>query len=362
MNAARPHLLLRLLAASACAASLAACVTDMAAEDDLAAGDGKADGAGDYVVNGRALNTRERQWMHYVAEHVIPDLPGTWERKLEIASRTAWWSLKEGIFDTMNPAKYSNCNTASGDRLIGPLETCGAGRAWQVGLAAVQVPNHTLAQLEAIAREVYPDRSIADVLAAAAGEAGFAAGGETAQAIVESTGSLRKSWILRNSAVGFTACERDEVVPECIEGSLSWCYGTGWDTTRWFAPNKAAAMRAIDDIERLLARLANAPATPWIGSTCSTDAECTYDGAFCLLPAGGGPGFCSRSCEGYCPDRAGRAPTFCIASSTGGGTCVAKADPLNHQCADIAGTYPQLQDRYVGSSSVPMATAEVCAY
>lgn len=348
-------------ALAACALCFAACAADPVDDDEVIAGDGKADGGSIFVVNGHPLTARERQWMQYVADHVLPDLPGTWERKLEIASRTAWWSLKEGTFDTMNPAKYSNCNTASGDRLIGPLESCGAGRAWQVGLAAVQVPNQTLGEIEAIAHEAYPDRSLEQVLAEAAAEAGFASSSGTAQAIVASTGSLRKSWLLRNSAVGFTACERDEVVPECIAGSRSWCYGSGWDTTRWYAPNKAAAMRSIADIERLLARLANAPATPWIGSTCSTDAQCTYDGGFCLVQDGWTSGFCSRACEGYCPDRSGYARTFCIADDIGG-VCVAKSDPLNHECADVPGTYPQQRARHVGGSSAPMATAQVCAY
>src|SRR5512135_2792653 len=98
---------------------------------------GKADGVTAFVVNGHTLDTREQQWMSYVADRVLPDLPGTRARQLEIASRVAWWSLKEGIFDTSNAPKYSLCNSASGDAPIGPLSICGTGRAWQVGLAAV---------------------------------------------------------------------------------------------------------------------------------------------------------------------------------------------------------------------------------
>ncbi len=344
-------------------ALLAGCSSEDSDDVEAAGDDGKADGSSGFVVNGHALTARERQWMQYVADHVLPHLPGTRERQLQIASRAAWWSLKEGTFDTQNPAKYSNCNTSSGDRLIGALDVCGAGRAWQVGLAAVQVPNHSLTQIEAFAREVFPDKSLEEVLAEAAGEAGFAADSSTALAIVGSTGSLRKSWLLRNSAVGFTVVERGEVVPECITGSLSWCYGSGWDTTRWYAPNKAAALRAIADISRLLDRLTSGatPAVPWIGTRCATDEDCgSFAGApgYCWLTNGSTVGFCSRACEGYCPDQPGRAPTFCIADGDGG-SCVVKTHVLNHSCADLAGTQPRLEDRYVGTSGVPAATATV---
>lgn len=337
------------------------------ASDDPDASDGKADGAIAYVVNGHELTARERQWMQYVADHVLPDLPGTRARVLEIASRTAWWALKEGIFDTANAPRYSLCNSASGDHLIGPLDTCGTGRAWQVGLAAVQVPNHSLDELEQLAGELYPAHTVAEVLGAAAAEAGYEAGTATAQDIADATGSLRKSWLLRRSAVGFVACERNEVVPECIDGSLSWCYGTGWDTTRWYAPDKPAALQSIHDIARLLAQLGDGSASgePWIGSPCSTDADCGYaDGStgFCFIPDAAAAGSCSLDCAGYCPDRAGWSTTFCIARATGGGMCAVRAGPLNHDCADLPGTAPHELARYLGTSPAPAATAVVCRY
>ncbi len=352
---------MRLLSLFAIACTVGCATSDDAAPTDDAPLDGKADGSVSYVVNGHALTTRERQWMRYVADHVLPDLPGTPARKLEIASRAAWWSLKEGTFDTSNPPRYSNCNTSSGDKLIGPLATCGSGRAWQVGLAAVQVPNHTLAELEELADELYPDESIAEVLADAAAEAQIT--GDTADAIESSTGSLEKSWLLRRSAIGFVACERNEVVPECIDGSRSWCYGTGWDTTRWYAPTKSAALRSIHDIATLLAALSGgATAEPWIGTACTSDSACGYTGGFCFIPTGRTSGFCSLACEGFCPDRTGHPTTFCVAKATGGGMCTVVAGPLDHDCADLPGTQPFEMDRYVGASSAPAATATVCAY
>ena len=345
----------------------AGCAT--APEDPASAGGGgKADGATSFVVNGHTLNAREQQWMRYVAEHVLPDLPGTRERRLEIASRTAWWSLKEGIFDTSNAPRYSLCNSSSGDHAIGALDTCGTGRAWQVGLAAVQVPNHSLSELEALAQQLYPNESEDQVLADAAAEAGYAPGTSTSDAIVASTGSLRKSWLLRRSAIGFTACESNEVVPECIQGSLGWCYGTGWDTTRLYAPNKTAAMRAIGDISVLLDQLSGGDTTPtpWVGSTCQSDADCAFSAGgttgFCFVPAGGTAGYCSLTCEGYCPDEPGRSTTFCVARVADAGMCVIESGPLNHDCADLPGTDVFSMDRYIGSSSAPAATADVCAY
>ncbi len=345
---------------------LAGCATGDGASPLLAAG-GKADGVASFVVNGHTLTAREQQWMRYVAERVLPDLPGTRARQLEIASRVAWWSLKEGIFDTANAPRYSNCNTSSGDQLIGPLATCGTGRAWQVGLAAVQVPNHTVSELELLAQQLYPDESIAAVLADAAAESGYPTGDATANAIAAATGSLEKSWLLRRSAIGFVACERNEVVPECIDGSDSWCYGSGWDTTRLYAPTRAAALRSIADIDTLLDALYDgAPPAPWIGSPCAADGDCAFSAggasAFCFIPDGGTSGFCSVTCEGYCPDEAGRATTFCVAKATGGGMCAIEAGPLDGDCAALPGTQPYDMDRYIGSSSAPAATATVCAY
>ena len=348
--------------------ALAGCATDPVddpADDELAdVSDGKADGV-TMVVNGHALTARERRWMQYVAEHVVPALPGSRERRLEIAARAAWWSMKEGIFDTSNPPKYNNCNTSSGDRLIGPLEVCGAGRAWQVGLAAVQVPNHTLAELEQLAGELFPNVSITQVLADAAAEAGIDPASATGQAIVQSSGSLRKSWLLRRSAIGFTAVERDEIVSECIVGSLRWCYGTGWDTTRWYAPNKPAAMRAIDEIELLLERLTGGTTTtPWVGSACTTNLDCAFTAGgqqgSCFVPAGGTTGLCSLACEGYCPDQSGRWQTFCVEADAGGGMCVVRAGAGNGYCAALPGTSRTSMDRFLGTSSAPPATVDVC--
>jgi hypothetical protein len=206
------------------------------------------------VVNGNTLNDIETTWMVYTAQAVVAELPGSRDRQLQIAARAAWWSLKEGIFDTQRPLAYSLCETSGGDENIGPLSSCGTGRAWQVGLGAAQVrmENRSLADLEDLALQLYPDGSVEDVLSRAATEAGYGPDTSPWEAIVYSEGSLRASWLLRSSAIGFTAVERDEVVPECIYGSWTTCYGRGWTTTKRYAPTKAASLNAMDEIEDVL--------------------------------------------------------------------------------------------------------------
>lgn len=212
-------------------------------------------GGGALVVNGFTLTANEAANVRRIAASVVPRLAGTREDKLRVAARVTWWSLKEGVLGLSNPIGYSNCNTPWGDRRIGPLEVCSPGRAWQVGAAAVQVPGRTLAQLEAKARELHPGLVVYDVLWRTAVDAGYAHGTATHNAIVSSTGDLRRSWLLRNGAVGFTF-EEPTVTYECINNSYGWCFGSGWDTTARYAPTRAAAMRSINDLAAIFDRLA----------------------------------------------------------------------------------------------------------
>lgn len=232
--------------------------------DPDAAGDGDApEEAGDAgeegegprvpcVVNGHTASVTACSWLHHTARAVVPLLEGTRDERLTAAARVAWWSLKEGVLYLANPIVYSNCG-APGRGRIGPLETCPGGYAWQVGLAGIQVPGFELADLETAALRLFPGKTVAEVLDAAAREALLDATG--AAAVVASTGSLRRSWLLRTSAVGFTF-QAPIVTDECIDHSIGWCYGTGWDTTRWFAPDRASAMRAIEDVRAILAAVA----------------------------------------------------------------------------------------------------------
>jgi hypothetical protein len=252
------------LAASACSAPPSPSVEESAPSEDALS-------ASSYVVNGHALNATEAKWVEFVAKEVVPRLPGTSADQLTMAARGLWWTLKEGNLERGNwgkatsPVGYSLCNTSSGDRHIGPLETCGSdslerdqtlyGRAWQVGLAGVQVPGRRIDRVEALAAQLYPDVTLDALLEQTAALAGYAPGTDTSTGIVQSEGAVRLSWLLRIPAVGFADVVSKEVVPECIDGSKGYCYGSSWDETRKFAPSKSAALRSVADLARILATI-----------------------------------------------------------------------------------------------------------
>jgi hypothetical protein len=242
-----------LLALLAAAVVTTGCVaaTDDAEEEDIEVVE---QGIRSWRVNGRTPNAVERKWIRHVATEVVPHLSGSRGVRVRTAARVSFWSLKEGIFDLDNAHVFSNCNTSSGDRRIGPLDRCSPGRAWQVGLAAVQVPNQSLESVESVARRLFPGDPLTLVLRDAADEAGFARFGTIADAIASSGGSLRESWLLRRAPVGFTVVE-DDIVRECISGSRSWCYGRGWSTSARFSPDRAGALQTIRDLTRILADL-----------------------------------------------------------------------------------------------------------
>ena len=65
----------------------------------------------------------------------------------------------------------------------------------------------------------------------------------------------------------------------------------------------------------------------WIGGPCQTDADCPYDGGYCLTEDQGYPrGMCTQTCSGTCPDLEGNPVTFCIASQSSGGECHQRCD------------------------------------
>jgi hypothetical protein len=208
------------------------------------------------TVNGHALSGQQSGWVHYVAWCAVPKLQGTRDDRLTNAARVTWWSLKEGVLGATspNPVGFSLCTTTGGDVRIGPLATCGAGEPWQVGASAVQVTCCSLSELEAMAKTLYPTLTSNDVLSGTAIEAEYAAGTSTHDAIVASTDSLRASWLLHNSPIGFTY-QAPIVTSECVTGSKSWCYGTGWTESADYAPDKTSAMGAIADVRAILDEL-----------------------------------------------------------------------------------------------------------
>ncbi len=101
-------------------------------------------------------------------------------------------------------------------------------------------------------------------------------------------------------------------------------------------------------------------ASPFIGTACTTNAQCLFGGGRCHAS-----GFCTQTCAGSCPDQASAAPTFCIAdplsTSAVAGICVSKAAIQNNQCGSLAHTVKKDASRFVGSSGAAAVTATVCS-
>jgi peptidoglycan/xylan/chitin deacetylase (PgdA/CDA1 family) len=70
----------------------------------------------------------------------------------------------------------------------------------------------------------------------------------------------------------------------------------------------------LDDAS-MLPVLNGAPPPPrtWIGDACSTDAQCTFAGGFCVEDGAGG-GVCTQACTSTCPDMGGYPLTRCVAA------------------------------------------------
>lgn len=106
----------------------------------------------------------------------------------------------------------------------------------------------------------------------------------------------------------------------------------------------------------------------WIGTPCETDNDCSFayrdNHGFCydfVDATGAQRGFCSLVCEGYCPDTPGAATTFCIAGDVANvGICASKAEAANNFCADLDGTTSTNASRFIGTSTAPASTANVC--
>ena len=108
---------------------------------------------------------------------------------------------------------------------------------------------------------------------------------------------------------------------------------------------------------------AAAPEGPFVGTACASDADCSFasDGKNGVCLTSGAARYCSLACEGYCPDKAGFAATFCAASATGkAGFCQPKAEPRNQDCASIPGATGSRAARFVGTSKATPAEATVC--
>ncbi len=104
----------------------------------------------------------------------------------------------------------------------------------------------------------------------------------------------------------------------------------------------------------------DAPEEFWIGDACDTDEQCDFNAngeeATCYDWFNENTntlgGFCSVTCEGFCPDNPTHANSMCVDldAGRGFGRCAAEAMSINSFCADIPGTVARLQSRYIGDS------------
>ena len=101
----------------------------------------------------------------------------------------------------------------------------------------------------------------------------------------------------------------------------------------------------------------------WIGSSCTQNSDCLFsaEGGVGRCLFGDTNGVCVTPCEGYCPDRAGFATTFCAngaqVGTAAGGVCLSRAHSLNDQCANSEGRWV---NRYIGRSGAEAKTERVC--
>ena len=200
------------------------------------------------LVNGRDTGDPECGWLHYVGKRVVLRLDGDWDERLAVASRVAWWSLKEGLMSVDNAIVRSDC----GGAVIGPLDDC-AGQNWRVGLADANVADHDVAELEELATRLYDGAMVSGILRTTANEAALAR--DDAAAVMASTGEQRASWLLRNAAVGFTV-QAPWVTQTCLDAAGAECYGSNTAASRYYAPTREDALRAVDSLQVLFGQMA----------------------------------------------------------------------------------------------------------
>jgi hypothetical protein len=197
------------------------------------------------------LDEEQDLWVRYIAEHVVPLVPGTESERIDKCAYVTWWSLREGVFHMNNPLSYSNCSIPP-DEYIGPVDVCpDPGHAWQVGISGVQAAWQTLEGVEAVALTVFPQQSLSQILIDAAATAGFGASTSLGQTIATSTDRLRISWLLRSGPVGFAA-QYPAVHGQCFVNVQPWCFASG----NPFAPSQAASLEVIADLTAIFEALA----------------------------------------------------------------------------------------------------------
>jgi hypothetical protein len=206
-------------------------------------------------VNGHLLTSLESKNVQWIAHCIVPYLPGKLSDQAEIAAKTTWWSLREGVMDRAeNRAfSYANCHTNEGGAWP-PLKNC-PSNIWQVGLPAGQVMNYSPEKIAEKISKLEPtvDPHIdEDVLVRwSASLAGYVEGTTEYRGIVRSTDRVRRSWLVRNPLVGFMLVAEEEVTGECLIDHHKWCTSGDYPSAVKYSHSRAGVLRAIGDLKRI---------------------------------------------------------------------------------------------------------------
>lgn len=210
-----------------------------------------------FRVNGHVLNASEAKNVQWIAECVVPFLPGTPEQRAEVAARTTWWALREGVLERTGARLfgYSNCHENGKDQLRTkqPDYNCSTN-IWQVGMAAGQVANYSkelyAKRTAQVISALHPSLDDAALLGWTASLAGYAEGSAPHRTIVASTERVKRSWLLRNPLVGFLLVEKQEVVAECLIDKKKWCFSGNYPAAKNFSGTEKGMRRSIADLKR----------------------------------------------------------------------------------------------------------------
>ncbi len=273
-------------------------------------------------VPGLTLSTSEERWVRFVKREVLAKLPGNAAKRARTAAVVSWWSLKEGAFGVKpDPFHHNLCSDGQGQHQLKPTETC-SGAAWQVGLAALQLPNVTDAEVDATARTIHGDPVA--VLARVARQAGLTVGTPDYDRVVKSSGRLRASWLARDGAIGMSL-NRPFVEP-CLKGGPTWCYGS-WDEARAYASSTARIDTVVSAVEKYFAGSAGSKDRASDSDACA--GADLGDGGYCATYFDGSA---ARNVLYTCVGRATATRTTCKDG------CERMADGIDDRCAESAET------------------------
>src|SRR5207247_734069 len=110
--------------------------------------------------------------------------------------------------------------------------------------------------------------------------------------IVNSTGELRRSWLLRHPLVGAIAIQK--ALGGCrAEPPASWCYGGGSQQVQEFASSPEAMTRTVSELGAFFAVAEGGCATPTTTTTLPRSRCTCPDGSACDPATQGACGSCS---------------------------------------------------------------------